>query len=44
MKGENWGCKAVSRKHNLYIQNSQEDVKNSIGNGEARKHMHDPWT
>ena len=34
---ENWGKGAGIKKHNWYVQNRQGDVKNSIGNGEAKE-------
>ena len=34
-----------NKKHNLYVQNRQGEVKNSVGNGEAKStYMYDPWT
>ena len=33
-----------NKKHKWQAQNSQGKVKNSIGNGEAKEHMYDPWT
>ena len=32
-----WGKGTGNKKHNWYIQNRQGEVKNSIGNGEAKK-------
>ena len=37
MKGENGGKGTGNRKHNWYVQNRQGEVKNSIGNGEAKE-------
>ena len=36
-KGENGGNCAGIQKHNWQVQNRQGDVKNSIGNGEAKE-------
>ena len=35
--GENGGKGTGSKKHNWWVQNRQWDVKNSIGNGEAKE-------
>ena len=36
-KGENGGKDTGTKKYNWQIQNRQGDVKNSIGNGEAKE-------
>ena len=41
---KNGGKGTVIKKHNWQIQNRKGDVKNSIGNGEAKSYMRDPWT
>ena len=35
--GENGGKGTGIKKHNWYLQNRQGEVKNSIGNGEAKE-------
>ena len=39
MEGEQgeWGNSAGIKKNNLWLQSRQEEVKNSIGNGEAKE-------
>ena len=34
---EEWGKSTGNKKHKLQVQNRQEKVKNSIGNGEAKE-------
>ena len=41
---ENRGKGTGNKKHKWWVQNRQGEVKNSIGNGEAKEHMYDPWT
>ena len=36
-KGDNGGKGTGNKKHNWQVQNRQGDVKNSIGNGEAKE-------
>ena len=36
-KGENGGKGTGIKKHNWYLQNRQGEVKNNIGNGEAKE-------
>ena len=36
-KGDNGGRGTEIKKHNWQVQNRQGDVKNSIGNGEAKE-------
>ena len=36
-QGKNGGNDAGIKKHNWYIQNRQGEVKNGIGNGEAKE-------
>ena len=44
-KEENEGKGRRSKKQNGQVQNRQGEVKNSIGNGEAKRtYMNDPWT
>ena len=33
-----------NKKHNWQVENRQGEVKNSIGNGETKELMYDPWT
>ena len=40
---ENGGKGTGNKKHNWQAQNRQVKV-NSIGNGEAKELMYDPWT
>ena len=42
-KGENGGKGTGIKKHYWKVQNRQGDVKNSIGNGEAKQLIHNPW-
>ena len=42
-KGKNGGKGAGIKKYKL-VGTGQGVVKNSIGNGEAKEHMYDPWT
>ena len=44
-EGEDGGKSTGNKKHNWWAQNRQGEVKNSIGNGEAKElNMYDPWT
>ena len=45
-EGETRGKRAGNKKYNQQVQNMQGQVKNSTGNGEAKKlNVHaDPWT
>ena len=36
-EGEDWGKGTGNKKHKWEVQNSQGEVKNSIGNGEAKE-------
>ena len=36
-RGENWGKSTGNKKHNWQAQNRQGEVKNGIGNGEAKE-------
>ena len=36
-RGENWGKSTGNKKHKQQVQNRQGDVKNSVGNGEAKE-------
>ena len=44
--GKKNGKKGIGiKKHNWQVQNRQRDIKNNIGNGEAKElSMHDSWT
>ena len=35
-RGENWGEGTGNKKHGWWVQNRQGEVKNSMGNGEAK--------
>ena len=35
--GGKWGKSTGTMKHNWQVQNKQGEVKNSVGNGEAKK-------
>ena len=35
-----WGAGTGNKKHNLQVQNRQQELKNSIGNGEVKEHIH----
>ena len=37
VSGENGGKDTGNKKHKWQVQNRQEEVKNSIGNGEAKE-------
>ena len=46
-RGEEQGAKGTgNKKHNWQAQNRQGEVKNSIGNGEAKyiTYVYNPWT
>ena len=36
-RGKKWGKGTRNKKHKWYIQNRQGEVKNSMGNGEAKE-------
>ena len=36
-RGKNGGKGTGNKKHKWYIQNRQEEIKNSVGNGEAKE-------
>ena len=36
-EGEEWGKGTGNKKHNWQVQNREGEVKNSIGNGEAKE-------
>ena len=38
-EGEEWGKGTGNKKSNCYVQNRQGEVKNIIGNGEAKELM-----
>ena len=40
--GENGGKGIGDKKHKEKVQNRQGEVKNSIGNGEAKTYMYNP--
>ena len=39
-RSENGGKSTGNKKHKWQVQNRQGEVKNSIGNGEAKEHRH----
>ena len=33
-----------NKKHYWQVENRQGEIKKSVGNGEAKEHMYNPWT